>query len=310
MNRVLAIAILAALAAPAGCRSGSPWGRQNEDYVKPAVAVMKFENRAGFPLGWNLGDGMREILVDRLMKTGRYAVVERQELDSVMHEVRFQQSGNTRREGKVAAGRIKNCQYLIKGTITDFGHVSRNTSGWSGLNWDIFSGSNRAVMGVILYVVEVESGEIIASESIEESVKAGDTAVKAEYSGVSFGGTAFYRTPLGRATAKVIERAVRRITSAIAERPWEPLIAQVQSDGTVILNGGHDHGIRSGAEFEVLEEGAPVIDPATGDVIGRRAGRQVGRIIVQQVQPRYSMATIVVGRAAEFRPGCACRRSI
>jgi curli biogenesis system outer membrane secretion channel CsgG len=311
MKKRIGVAVLAAavVALAAGCGGGRGWGRHPEDYVKPAIAVMKFENRASFAMGWNLGDGMREILVDRLMKTGRYTVVERQEIDSVTREIEFQQSGSTRPQGKVAAGRIKNCQYLIKGVVTDFGHVSASAGGTTLWNWDFLGGSNRAVMSIILYVVDVESGEIIASESIEESVKASDTSVKAAYAGVSFGGTTFYQTPLGRATAKVIERAVSRITKAIADHPWEPLIAQVQPDGTVILNGGEDHRLKRGAEFDVLEAGTPILDPVTGDAIGRHPGRIVGRIIVNEIRPRYSLATIVVGRAADFRPGLACKAS-
>jgi curli biogenesis system outer membrane secretion channel CsgG len=307
-RRILAAALVAAVMGTcAGC--GGAWGRHDADYVKPTIAVMKFENRAGFSMNWNLGDGMREMLVDRLMKTGRYTVVERQELDSVMHEVQFQQSGSTRPQGKVEAGRIKNCRYLIKGVVTDFGHVSAASGMWSGLNWDIFGGAHRAVMGIILYVVDVESGEIIASESIEESVRAQDTSVKATYSKVSFGGTAFCQTPLGRATARVIERAVKRITSVIATRPWAPLVAQVQPDGRVIINGGRDHGVKHADQFEVLEAGAPILDPVTGDVIGQHPGKLVGRLVVEQIHPRYSVATLVVGRAADIRPGQACKTS-
>ena len=110
-------------------RQRGGFGRNPDDYVKPTIAVMKFENRASFPLGWNLGGGMQEVLVDRLMETNRYHVVERQELDSVMNEIQFQQSGATRPQGKAATGRIKNCQFLIKGVVTDFGHVSSKDAG-------------------------------------------------------------------------------------------------------------------------------------------------------------------------------------
>jgi len=309
MSKTIA-ALCLALGVCAGCGSGlGLHGRNPEDYVKPTIAVMKFENRAGFPLNWSLGDGMQEILVDRLLATGRYHVVERQELGAIMQELKFQQGGATRPQGKVATGRIRNCQYLIKGAVTDFGHVSTNTGGVSAWNWDLFGGSNKAVMGIVLYVVDVESGEIIASENIEESVSARDLQVKAAYEGISFGGSAFYQTPLGRATRRVVERAIKRITSAIASRPWEPQIALVQEDGGVILNGGRDRGVRSGAEFEVLDAGKPILDPATGDTIGQAPGKAVGRLIVHEVKERYATATIVVGRAADFKPGQACRAS-
>ena len=139
-----------------------------------------------------------EILVHELMETGRFQVVERAELQHVVGEQQLQASGLTRPQGRAATGRIKNCQYLIKGAVTDFGHVSSDSGGWSGWHWDIFGGSNRAVMGVILYVVDVESGEVVASESIDESVRANDVSVQATYGRVAFGGSVFRQTPLGR----------------------------------------------------------------------------------------------------------------
>jgi hypothetical protein len=234
-------------------------------------------------------------------------VVERQDLGAIVQEQQFQQAGATRQQGRVSSGRIKNCQYLVKGAVTDFGHVSASQGGATLWNWDILGGSNRAVMGIVLYVIEVESGEIIASENIDESVGAKDLSVKATYEGLSFGGSTFYQTPLGRATARVVERAVKRITAAIASRPWEPQVALVQEDGSVIINGGRDRGVRQGAEFEVLEAGRPVLDPATGDAIGQSPGRRVGRVIVHEVNERYSTATVVVGRSADLQPGFACR---
>jgi curli biogenesis system outer membrane secretion channel CsgG len=300
-----------ALLVAAGCQNPGTLGRNPDDFVKPTIAVMKFENRASFPLGWNLGGGMQEILVDRLMATSRYHVIERQELGSVLGEIQFQQSGATRPQGKAATGRIKNCQYLIKGVITDFGHVSSKSGGAAfGDLGAIFGSSNQAVMGVILYVVDVESGEVIASESISESVGAGDVSVDTAYKGVAFGGSSFYRTPLGKATAKVVERAVRRITAAIAAQPWEPRVALVQEDGSVVINGGRDRNVKIGAEFDVLEEGPPILDPATGDVIGYSQGKEVGRLIVTEVRERFAVATIAEGRAADFRIGQGCRRGM
>ena len=308
MKRFLRASVLAAVLV-AGCGGGKWGGKDPEAYVKPTVAVMKFENRAPFPLNWSLGEGMAEVLVDRLMATGRYHVVERQELGAVISELALQQGGSTRAHGKADIGRIKNCQYLIKGTVTDFGHVSTRSGAFSAFSWDLFGGSNRAVMGIVVYVVDVESGEIIASESIEESVRAKDVTVQAAYSGIAFGGSTFYRTPLGRATSKVVGRAVKRITQAIADRPWEPQIAEVQADGTVIINGGRDRGLRSGAEFDVIRQGPPILDPATGDVIGAAAGKCVGRVIVHEVHARYATATIVVGRTDDFERGLNCRAS-
>ena len=268
---------------------------------------MKFENRAGGQLGWNLGDGMRDILVDRLCATDRYYVVERPELDSVVREQQFQNSGATRNQDRAAVGRLKNVRYLIKGTITDFGHVS-TSSGVFGLpTFEALGGSQRAVMGLTVYVVDVESGEIVASESIEESVRASDLSVKSQYKNVALGGSTFYRTPLGRATAKVIDRAVRQVTATIAARPWQPRIALVQETGTVVINGGRNRHVASGASYEVYQLGSPIIDPDTGDVIGHQPGAAIGLIHIHEVRPLLSVASIIHGSRTNFQVGQRCR---
>ena len=117
----------------AGCaNSGLPLGSSPEDFVKPSIAVMTFENRAGGARGLNVGDGMKDVLVDRLMATRRFRVIERPEISRVLQELQLQNSGITRAQRRAAMGRIKNVQYLIKGTITDFGHVSTHSGFFSG----------------------------------------------------------------------------------------------------------------------------------------------------------------------------------
>ncbi len=302
------IVLLAWAAACTGCGAGG-WGPGRPDActVKPTIAVMKFENRAACPMGWNLGDGMRDVLVDRLVSTGRFTVMERPELARVMDELRLQHSGVTRQQRRAALGKLKNVQYLIKGTITDFGHVATRRGMFNGFGWDIFGGGARAVMGMTVYVVEVESGQIICSESLTESVRASNVDVRADYKAVSFGGSTFYRKPLGRATAKVIDKAVRRVGRAVAGRPWEPKVALVREPRTVVINGGRDRRVRVGAEYDVLEVGEPIVDPDTGDVIGTQPGKFIGRLRVTRVHPRYSEAQIVVGEAGDFKVGQHCR---
>ena len=300
--------VLAAALLCAGCEGVSWWGGTPRDFVKPTVAVMKFENRAPFPLGWNLGDGMADMLVDRLVATNRYHVIERPELDSVLREQKLQNSGATREQNKVAVGRIKNVQYLIKGTITDFGHVANNSGFAGGWNWDLFGNTARAVMGLTVYVVDVESGEIICSETINESVGAQTAEVKAAYSGVAFGGRSFYQTPLGKASARVLDRAIRRVTETIASQPWTPKIAMVQPDNSIIINGGADRDLKAATDWEVVETGTPIFDPDSGDVLGHQPDRLIGKVRVVQVQEKYSVATITSGKVVDMRPGLRCRR--
>jgi len=306
-TRASIVLILAfrALVCCSGCSSSL--ATDPSAYIKPTVAVMKFENRAQFPMRWNLGGGMRDILVDRLVAAGRYHVIERPELDSIIRELKIQNSGMTRKHARAEVGRIKNVQYLIKATITDFGHVSTNSGFMSAKPMKMWGASHKAVMGMTLYVVDVESGEIITSESIEESVRASDLSVKARYRDVSLGGSVFYRTPLGRATARVIDKAVGRVTRSIAARPWQPRIALIQAGGMVVINGGRNRRVQSGVSYEVYKLGSPIVDPDTGDVIGHQPGQAIGRIQVCEVRPECSVANILAGSGQNFQIGQRCR---
>lgn len=309
MVRMRALRVLAMVAVAGvlcGCAQTSPSG-EAKDFVKPTVAVMKFENRASFPMHWDLGSGTRDVLVDRLMRTGRYHVIERPELSEVLKELNLQQSGVTRANDKAALGRIKNVQYLIKGTIIDFSQVSGASVGARKGMSGIFGSDSRAIVSIILYVVDVESGEILASESIEESVHASDASVQTVYNDISFGGSAFYNTPLGEATEKVIDRAVAKITDSVANQRWTAKIAAVQAGGSVLLNGGADRKIVPGEQFTVMEEGPAVVDPETGDSLGRQAPRAIGTVRVTVVHDRYCEAT-AEGVSGPLRVGLCCRR--
>jgi curli biogenesis system outer membrane secretion channel CsgG len=301
------LAAIVSLATLGGCSDNFGLGPPDQ-YVKPTVAVMKFENRAPMSMGWNLGDGTADVLVDKLMATGRYHVVERAELGEVAKELKLQQSGVTRPELRAQKGRVKNAQYLIKGTITDFGIVSGD-KGFMGLGGlDFAGGGNRAVMGVTVYVIDVESGEIVCSNSFQESLRAGDAASAANYKSVAFGGSTFYSTPLGKATEKVVKRAVKEITLAIAARPWEPKVAKVQTDGTVLVSGGSDRRVALGSEYQVIRPGEPVTNPDTGDVIGQTAGAIVAHIRIRMVYQQYSEAEVTSGRADAIAVGQRCMR--
>jgi curli biogenesis system outer membrane secretion channel CsgG len=293
----------------AGCSSSRLGGGPQPGCAKPTIAVMRFACNASLPVNWKIGDGLKDVLVDRLVATERFRVIERPDLEAVAREMKLQHSGLTRKHQRAELGRIKNVQYLIKGTITDFGHVS-TTSGFLAWTNRLFAagGSRRAVVCLLLQVVDVESGEIICSQSMEESVRASDVDVRVAYKNVTFGGSVFWRKPLGRATAKVVDKTVRRVAVCIADQPWTPRIAGVQN-GQVLINGGRDRRLSPGMPFEVYEQGTPIIDPETGDLIGRHPGKHVGRVRIAEVHRRYSAATIVRGEPDTFEYGQRCVRA-
>lgn len=296
--------LLAALMATTGGCSSTIRRAPDPRYVQPTIAVLSFENRAAGPANWKIGDGIADMLVHALMNTGRYTVIERRELGNVVQEIRLQRDPNFRPEGRAETGRLKNVQYLIKGTITDFGHVSDHRLGFWHRLLRFTEGGSTAVLGMTLYVIDVESGQILASEAIDERVRAGNVAAEGTYKDVAFGGSVFYRTPLGKATRRAISRAVSRIAATIAQERWHPQVAAVDAH-TLVITGGTDRRLRVGDKFQVLSRGPLVTDPDTGDVLGAREARVVGEVIVEEVNARFSVARVIDG--SEFKVGQSLR---
>ena len=292
------------LAAVAGCSSS--WNSDGKGRIRPTVAVIRFETRVASLDGWELGEGFQDVLVDQLVETNRFVVIERPDINSVLGELELQQSGVTRPENRSKTGRLKNVQYLVKGSIVDFSHVARFRSffglyGVAELEW--MGTVHWAVMGVVLQVVEVESGEVVYSKMIEKYVPAMGLDMRGEYKDVGFGGGLFYRTPLGKATKQVLHEAVTDISEVIEGRPWQARLADVNPDGKVLINGGKTRNVQLGDEYEAVSLGPIVLDPDTGDAIGRRPGKTLGRVRVCRVHEGYSIAIVIQGKIASLQAG-------
>ncbi len=270
--------------------------RSAEPIIPPIVAVTDFENRANFSGQWNLGGGMAEMMIERLMHSDEVVVLERRHIDGVVGEIVRQGRDLFRREGRVERGRLMNARYQVRGVVTDF-TVTGDASGWFGAaGAQARVRGSRARVGLYVTVLDVETGEIISAVRSEGSASRGGFRGGVNYRQIAFGGDAYFRTPLGRATQSAMDRAVRRMLADIPRERWEPRVAEGGPDG-VIVNGGENVGLRAGQRFLVREEGRNITDPITGDVIERFPGRVIGEIEVRAVQPMSAHAVLLSGEA-------------
>ena len=283
-----------------GCHNVTYSPKQEARYVKPTVAVMSFQNLAPAHMKWNLGDALADQLIDRLLNTKRYVVLERAQLNTVLRELNRSQDSRFRVFGQPQQGQLKHVQYLVKGTITDFGHIETVEGIWKLFDWGLFGSSSRAIVAANIYVVDIQSGQIIASQSVEAQIRDKKEDNQVQYQGMAFGSYTFYHTPLGRATNKMLDEAVTEIAKSIAEQPFQPKIASILND-CVVINGGRDRRIKHGYEYDVRPEAQVVLDPDTGDILGHIAGETIGRLRVNQVTQSYAIAEVMDG--GNFQPG-------
>ncbi|MBU1695017.1 MAG: CsgG/HfaB family protein [Verrucomicrobia bacterium] len=267
-----------------------------ERLIQPVVAVTDFENLSNFSGQWNLSRDMADLLTALLLDSGRVTVLERRHLGTVVGEIARQGSDLFRREGRVARGRLKNARYLVRGSITDFTETGR-ASARGGASWlRLFGGGSRARVALVMQISDVETGEIIGSVRAARSVSAGGGGGDARYKNVSFGGEAFFRTPLGRATESALQDAVRRLLKKLPPVAWQPRVAEAGHD-IVVINGGENARVRVGDRFVVREEGREITDPVTGNVLETVPGKIIGRLQVAEVLPASAHAILLEGTA-------------
>jgi len=200
---------------------------QAEHYNGPKarIAVARFENKTADSYDWyspSIGDGMADMLTTALVNTGRYIVLERENLDTVLAEQDLGASGRIREDTAAAIGEIEGAELLVVAAVTEFeGNAGGTRAGGGGIGRRVFGaitgGSRKAHMAIDLRVVDAESSRILAATSVEGEAKDFDIGgALAGYTGsVGLGGglSTWENTPREKALRQVIGGAVDYIVS-------------------------------------------------------------------------------------------------
>lgn len=258
---------------------------------KKTIAVARFQNTSGINSYLTLGDDFAAQLNDALIQSGRFIVLSRQDLGSVLTEQDLAESGRLAKSLSAQKGKVIPAQILVTGNITEF---QENTQGGGqGLNIHgitIGGAKSDAHVAVIVQIIDSTTGEILDSQRVEGLADA--SAFTIGYSGsFSLGSSSFKKTPLGKAVQIAIDRAVVYISDKLGKLPWQGRVVTVK-DGLVYVNAGSDAGIVQGETFIVCRKGESLIDPETGMDLGAEKTK-IGDIIISEVQPKFSKAKIL-----------------
>lgn len=269
--------------------------------LKHAIGVVNFENEAGWRGRWELGSNLGIMLESALMDSGRFVVVDRENLRSTLAEQDLQSSGRAAKADDVAqTGAVRSAKYLASGAITT---VDENTSGSGGgisiRGISLGAKGSKATITAIIKLVDSTTSEIVAKKRIEG--KAGSKGLKIGYRGSDFGGNlgGFNKTPLGEAAQDVINQAVEFLALQMEETGFEGTVIKTSSSGQVIINRGTQYGVEEGQVFVVRTEGEKLIDPDTGEVLDEEEGEVICKIKVTKVREKLAYCELVDGDAPE-----------
>lgn len=168
---------------------------------KPRLAVMRFTNNTA---AWwwkpGIGSELSDMLTNELASSKKFRMIERKEIDKVLGEIHFNQSGYIDKKTQVKMQKIKGAQYLVMATVTSYEEDTEGKGG--GLNFMGFSlgaKSAKSYIAVDLKVIDTETSEIIDTRTIEGSSESTSHGVSGSLFGIGGNAEQKKKTPVGKA---------------------------------------------------------------------------------------------------------------
>ena len=282
---------------------------------KKRVAVLNFDYATVrsyvasiFGTDQDVGKGIADLLVEKLVQDGAYSVIERKSLDKIMTEQNFSNSDRADASSAARLGRILGVDAIVIGSITQFGRDDKSTgvaggalsrvTGRFGIG-GVKRTESKAVVGISARMVDTETAEVLATaRGLGESTRTGTNLLGAGGGSVMGGGAVdmtsknFAATILGEAVNKSVVQLASQLEQNATRLPTRKLVVEGlvadASGGTVVLNIGSKAGLKVGDRLQVRRKIRDVRDPATGKII-RSIEDKVGEVEITEVDERSAV---------------------
>ena len=274
------------------------------------VAVLDFSyatvmttSQAVFGTNVDIGKGISDMLIDKLLADGTYRVIERNAIDKILKEQDFSNSNRADANTAAKIGHILGVDAVITGDITQFGRddQNRNYGGMLG-KWgkgaglgNVGTSKSKAVVAVTARMIDVNTGEILASATGKgESSRSGTNLLGGGAGGdtygaggISMGSSNFAQTIIGEAVTQAVGQLAQGLDSDSAKLPTAAAVAVSglvadASTSDIIVNVGSSAGLKVGDKLLVTHPVRVIKDPTTGKPL-RSIENQVGQLTITSV---------------------------
>jgi len=169
MKRIVSLALCAALL----CIVAVSLASAEEKTTKPRIAVIEFKSKADNQWWYHNGaSAMQDVFVTELVKSGKFRVMEREQLAALMEEKNLALSGDVDPSSAVKIGKLLGVNYLLTGSVTEYGVTDKSAHGSGVGRLPGFSAGKRTfVAAVNARLIDTSTGEIVWADeaSAEES---------------------------------------------------------------------------------------------------------------------------------------------
>lgn len=186
----------------------------------PAIGVAEFRNDTA--AGWwygGVGRDLAGMLSNELSSTGKFRVVERSKLDSVLSEQDLAAAGRINPATRAKVGKVTGAKYLVFATVSAFEEkVAGSGGGVSFRGISVGGKKGEAYLAIDLRVVDTTTGDIEFSRTVEGRSSSKGVNVGLYRGG--FGGNLGKEenTPVGKAIRGAIIEISEYLTCAMVDQ--------------------------------------------------------------------------------------------
>jgi len=196
MKRILSLALCAALVIVVASVAFAA-----DKSSKPRLAVLEFKNKADNQWWYHGGaEAAQDVFVTELVKSGKYRVVEREQLAALMQEKNLSLSGDVDPSTAVRIGKLLGVNYLLTGSVTEYGNTDV-----SGGGFGVSAGKRKFVAAMNARLIDTSTGEIVWADE----ARAEEASIKVNVFGVGGG------VDDNRMFDKVMKPCIQQLTASL-----------------------------------------------------------------------------------------------
>ncbi len=167
--------------------------------------------------------GLRDMLTTALVQSGRYRVLERQELGSIKSEIALGEEGYAEKSSSIKKGKIKGADLMVIAAITGWDPgTSGGRAGIGGIGGGIIGGimggMRKSSLAMDIRIIDTSTSEVLAATRVEGEARDINLGVLAGgiIGNVGLGGglSMYAKTPMEKAIRIAIDEATKYIVSA------------------------------------------------------------------------------------------------